>query len=139
MTAGTEMEALEKLQREAEQGANFETKDVEQAPIVAAQPELPPTEVEDSAESPEQVTNFEPLRPIVGSEPKIETLEDLKLETDEEADARPMEGIATAGEEPTKVTKSAAMQQPAPKPKRKTSKRKSKAKPAPKTDSPDAS
>ena len=135
MTAGTELEALEKLQREAERGANFEASDVEEAPIVAASPQLPTTEIETSTEAPEQVTNFEPLHPTIPeTEPKIETLEDLKLETDEEADARPMEGIATAGEEPTTVTKSAAMRQPAQKPKakRKPAKRKPKAKPAPK-------
>ena len=140
MTAGTELEALQKLQREADEGAEFNAKDVEEAPIVAAQPELPQTEVEISSETPEQVTNFEPLRPIVSSEPKIETLEELKLETNEEADARPMESIARAGESPTIVTKSPAMPQPAPKPKakRKTTKRKAKSKPAPKPDAPDA-
>ena len=137
MTVGTELEALEKLQAKAEAGAEFDESDVEEAPIVAAQPELPQTEIENSSETPEQITNFEPLRPVIEAEPKIETLEDLKLETDEEADARPMEGIATAGEEPTKVTKSAAMQQPAAKPKakRKPAKRKPKPKAKPEDES----
>ena len=105
MTAGTEMEALEKLRLEAETGAKFDESDVEEAPIVAAQPELPQTEIETSTQTPEQVTNFEPLRPIIDAEPKIETLEDLKMETEEEQDAKPMQGIATAGEAPTIVTK----------------------------------
>ncbi len=141
MTAGTEMEALERLQSAANEGAKFDESDVEEAPIVAAQPELPQTEVEVSSETPDQVTNFEPLRPLLNAEPKVETLEELTLETDEAADARPMEEIATAGEEPTTVTKSAAMQQPAQKPKakRKPAKRKAKPKSAPKPDAPDAS
>ena len=100
---------LAALQSKAEAGAQFDVHDVEPAPIVEAEPELPQTEVENSTASPEQVTNFEPLHPVIESTPKIETLEELKLETAEEADARPMEEIAMAGEEPTKVTKAATM------------------------------
>ena len=140
MTAGTALEALEKLQNAAAEGAKFDESDVEEAPIVTAEPELPTTEIENSSESPEQVTNFEPLRPVIEAEPKIETLEDLKLETDEEMDARPMEGIATAGEEPTIVTKAprvrasdavdAATPEKKPAPKRAKTKRNAK-KPSP--------
>ena len=104
-----DLSALEALQSKAAEGAEFDVHDVEPAPIVEAEPELPPTEVEGSTATPEQVTNFEPLHPVAGTAPKIETLEELKLETAEEADAKPMEEIATAGEEPTKVTKAATM------------------------------
>ena len=124
----TDLAALEELQSKAARGEGFDARDVEEAPIVAAQPELPRVEQDAPAPTPAQITNFEPLRPIIETAPEAQAEKDSAPIATEAAPPTPGNGAKTGnGTE----TKNGEATPPAQSPNPKTKRAKKRAAPKP--------